>query len=206
MEILTKEKPNPSNITLSNFLGMGWKWTKRIYLSALLATTLHAGYDFFTDNLHKIKSGNTMDYLQVREYTVDVGEEKKKLTLLGEIHFYSERESQLAKELIEKHDTFASETGEGEKISFGNSLFEMVIALPIIPTYLFYRLGSGRFYWTASDLAKQQREKVYALEEDPFRFLSVKEKIYFFGITWWLSRWYSILDSLLHGEPGVIGR
>ncbi len=131
---------------VKDYIKTGWKWTKRAYLAAFLATTLHVGYDFCTSNLPRLERGETTQYLQLRQYKVRIGGGEKNLTLAGEIHWYTRKENELAKKLVDEHEHFAAETGEGMDMSVGNVLYAVGLSIPVTVNGTFDRLGSGRWY------------------------------------------------------------
>src|SRR3989338_2855992 len=157
---------------------------KKAYLVALLATNLAIGFDYSIFNHPRIERGETLRYLQVQKYKVKVCGTEKNLTLVGENHWYTREENEIAKRLVDKHKYFASEVGEGLSLSKENALYLIGLSIPIRAGGIYFGLGSGRWYDTIGDLAKEKGHRVRALENDPLMHLSFIEKVGLLGTTY----------------------
>lgn len=153
---------------------------RNIYLTAYLGVTTHIGYDFFANNKQELKTNGGVEYnLQVQKYDVDINGQKKKLTLVGETHYYNRMEHETGKKLVEEHNNFANEIGKGTNIPFMDKVFFTPFSALHLVSSGFSRLGDGRIYSSISEIAEDSGQTVYALEEDPFIHMSVGEKLGF---------------------------
>jgi hypothetical protein len=155
------------------------KFGLKLYLAAYLAVSAHIGYDFFQNNSPRIERGEIVQQLKIQKYKLNVEGKEKQLILAGECHNYSKKEHDLAHKLIEENKYFANEVGNDtfENIPFWSNAYGFLVALPMVPSYIYGRLGDGRTYNSISRVAREKGYTVFTLEKkDSFSQMSLKEK------------------------------
>lgn len=162
------------------------KFGLKLYIAAYLGISAHIGYDFFKNNLPKLEeTGGLQNQLEIHRYKVNIDGEEKNFTLVGEVHHYNKREFEIAEKLVKEHDYFANECGSGDnfKISIGNFLYGLSVALPLSVSWFYQHLGNGRWYDPIDDIAENYGYTIHALENNDrtFNFLSLGDRIMFFG-------------------------
>ncbi|MCK4319319.1 hypothetical protein KAW38_01985 [Candidatus Micrarchaeota archaeon] len=154
------------------------------YLTAFLTLSTHVGYHYFKHRKPEIEQGMTINELEINGYKVNINGKEKYLTLVGETHMYTKKEYEIAKKLIEEHKYFACEVGIGfrKNTSTKNYIYGWIYRGFFDTSYLYYRLGSGRWYKPLAHTAKNNYN-IYPLEgsNDFFDNLSFKEKMLLFS-------------------------
>lgn len=146
------------NKALKGALKYGLTWFVAVYIGI-------GGYavcDYKFSHSKKIEE-KTKNNLVIQKYNVPLEDRIKELTIVGEIHLYNSKETEFAKDYINKFEHVAKEGSSKES----SDLFVTLTALGLIPTFLFYSMGSGRsiFNHTLSSLSEQKGKTVYFLED-----------------------------------------
>ncbi len=119
--------------------------------------------------------------LEIHKYKITIDEEENYLTLVGETHRYNKRESELAERLVNEHDNIASEGSSSSKLSLGDYIYALSLAISSYPYTLYYVWGSGRNYDSITDIAVKKGYKVYNIDENPFEHMSPAERSLLLG-------------------------
>jgi hypothetical protein len=161
------------------------KWMFRTYLAAYVTA---GGYALFDAAKNSDTLENTPQLSDIREYDVSIDGKVKHLTLVGEVHSYNRKESEIAKELVERNTHVA---GEGFSFSIhrltpGNYVFGMAAVLPATPYYFFCKIGSGRMYPSLGDYAEDKGRRLYELENvnDEFDTMTLLERSVMLASYW----------------------
>ena len=116
-----------------------------LYALAYLEFTALAMYDSYKRYGHPTQQEQAQALI-VKRYKVRINGKEKNFTLVGEAHYYNQKEHELGKKLVDEHQHFAYEGGKQSNQSLGNLVyqeaFEFLMKIPIFYT----KLGTGRFY------------------------------------------------------------
>ncbi|MBS3113621.1 hypothetical protein J4448_00820 [Candidatus Woesearchaeota archaeon] len=149
-----------------------------LYALAYLEFTALAMYDSYKRYGHPTQQEQAQALI-VKRYKVRINGKEKNFTLVGEAHYYNQKEHELGKKLVDEHQHFAYEGGKQSNQSLGNLVyqeaFEFLMKIPIFYT----KLGTGRFYDNILLIAKQRGHKVQRLENSykPFDNLPLERKL-----------------------------
>ncbi len=150
------------------------------YAVGYLGLTGHVFYDYSKDNLPKIEQSNPNLTLDIHKYKIEINGKNKILTLVGEVHFYNKKDSEIARKLVDKNHNFANECGECnlEFNSFKEEIYGNFLAYSLFIPFKFNIMGNGRIYKSIDEIAREKGYKNHPLEEndDPFKNLSFGQK------------------------------
>jgi|GEM_PF-6251825 len=112
--------------------------------------------------------------MKYKEFTANIDGLEKKLGILGEIHTYTKKESELARQIVKEYDLIASEgTDSDSEISLGAYFKVLPAFLLDIPASIAYNLATNRSSenHTTKDIAKENHIKLIRFNDSDIPLL-----------------------------------